>query len=41
MFEYQDMGLEFLEWLATIVKLAGTFFNKGGDPDETEVEPDP
>jgi hypothetical protein len=41
MFELQDSGLQFLEWLAVIVKLASMWLNKGGDPDETEVEPDP
>ncbi len=39
MFDFQDPDL--LQVLATIIKLVTNYLNRGSDPDETEIEPNP
>ncbi len=41
MFDFQDLDLSLLQVLATIVKLVTTYLDRGSDPDETEIEPNP
>ena len=41
MFDYLDIGPSLLHLLMALLRIAGLSASEGGDPDETEVEPDP